>query len=334
MSFANWGWFLLFLALLVLGVYLWRQANQRQSFLLFSHLPSVLRQQKSLRLWLRPVPDFLHFVVLIGLVLLLARPQSSESKIKRNVEGIDIVVALDISDSMLIEDMQPENRLEAAKQVIRRFIEGRVSDRIGLVLFSGESYTKVPPTLDYPVLQKSLAEVETTNNMKMGTAIGVALANAVSRLQDSTARSRVVILLTDGANNSGTIAPEEALSIAKGYGIKVYTIGMGKEGKAMLPVLRKDVFGNTRKTYQAMTTSVNIELLQAIAEETGGKFYRTNDEKALDLVFKQINQLEKTKIDVKKFTRYNEEFHVYLKYLALLYLGSLILSHWYLRRTV
>ena len=136
--------------------------------------------------------------------------------------------------------------------------------------------------------------------MKMGTAIGVALGNAVSRLQDSKARSRVVILLTDGANNTGTIAPEEALSIAKEHGIKVYTIGMGKEGKAMLPGFIEKMFCNTRKTYQQMTSSVNIELLQSIADETGGKFYRTNDEKALELVFQQINQLEKTKIDIKQ----------------------------------
>lgn len=324
---------LLLLPVLLLMYWVYRNKKKRSSYLVYSHLPPVLKNG-GVKQKLAKLPSILNFFILALLVFILARPQSSESKIKRNVEGIDIVVAMDISDSMLIEDMQPVNRLEASKEVIKRFIQGRLSDRIGLVVFSGESYTRVPPTLDYPVLQRSLKEVTTTNNMKMGTAIGVALGNAVSRLQDSKARSRVVILLTDGANNTGTIAPEEALSIAKGYGIKVYTIGMGKEGKAMLPVYRKDVFGNTRKTYQQMTSSVNIELLQSIAEETGGKFYRTNDEKALELVFQQINQLEKTKIDIKQYTKYNEEYQAYLKYLGILLLSSILISNFYLRRTI
>lgn len=326
-------WFLLLLLPLVL---LWvrnlQKRKKRNAFVLFSHIPEGLKNSNSLKTKLAWLPGVLLHLALVIAIIILCRPQSSESKIKRNVEGIDIVVALDISDSMLIEDMKPTNRLEASKEVIQRFIKGRISDRIGLVVFSGESYTRVPPTLDYPILLKSLKEVSTTKNMKMGTAIGVALGNAVARLQDSTARSRVVILLTDGASNTGTISPDEALSIAKGYGVKVYTIGMGKEGKAMLPVYRKDVFGKTRKSYQPMTTSVNIELLQQIATETGGKFYRTNDEKALELVFKEINQLERSKIDINEYTKYNEEYQAYLPWaLASLALG-LVLANSVLRR--
>lgn len=326
-------WYFFFLILILLMVLRnYRNRKRRSGFVLYSHIPDVLKTTSGLRKNFSKLPSMIKYLALVVAIVLLARPQSSESKIKRNVEGIDIVVALDISDSMLIEDMEPTNRLEASKLVIEKFIKGRISDRIGLVVFSGESYTRVPPTLDYPVLRKSLKEVTTTKNMKMGTAIGVALGNAVSRLQDSTARSRVVILLTDGASNTGTISPDEALSIAKGYGVKVYTIGMGKEGKAMLPVYRKDFYGKTRKSYQPMTTSVNIELLQQIADETGGKFYRTNDEKALALVFDEINKLEKTKIDINEYTKYNEEYQAYLGWiLGLLLVGSL-LSQSFLKR--
>lgn len=332
MRFQTELFFLLFVLVSYLIIKNFRKRSTRNSFVLYSHIPDVLKNIGGFRKSFSKFPSYLKYFSLMALVVLLARPQSSESKIKRNVEGIDIVVALDISDSMLIEDMQPTNRLEASKLVIQKFIKGRVSDRIGLVVFSGEAYTRVPPTLDYPVLTKSLKEVTTSKNMKMGTAIGVALGNAVARLEDSTARSRVVILLTDGASNTGTISPDEALSIAKGYGVKVYTIGMGKEGKAMLPVYRKDFFGKTRKSYQAMTTSVNIELLQQIADETGGKFYRTNDEKALALVFDEINKLEKTKIDINEYTKYNEEYQAYLSWVVgLLLLGSL-LSQSFLRR--
>src|SRR5262249_32216463 len=152
----------------------------------------------------------------------IARPQRADTKLKRDVEGIDIVIVQDISDSMLIEDMQPENRMVSTKKTIKEFIEGRASDRIGLIVFSGEAYTRVPLTLDYPLLLKSLAEVTTSRNIKMGTAIGVGLATGVARLKESTAKSRVIVLLTDGENNSGTIDPDTAIEIAKGYGIRVY----------------------------------------------------------------------------------------------------------------
>lgn len=332
MHFLSDWYFILMLPLIALIYWNFVNSSKRKSFLVFGHIPEALKTGGGSRKQFAKLPSILKYFVLVIIIALLARPQSSESKIKRNVEGIDIVVTLDISDSMLIEDMQPTNRLEASKEVIKHFIGGRNSDRIGLVVFSGESYTRVPPTLDYPILLKSLKETATSKNMKMGTAIGVALGNAVNRLQDSKARSRVVILLTDGASNTGTISPDEALSIAKGYGVKVYTIGMGKEGKAMLPVYRKDVFGNTRKSYQPMTTSVNTDLLQQIADETGGKFYRTNDEKALSRVFSEIDKLEKTKIDINEYTKYNEEYQSYLLF-GILILGLAVsLSHTLLRR--
>ncbi|MFK8139140.1 MAG: VWA domain-containing protein [Bdellovibrionales bacterium] len=332
MRYFSFWYILLFLPLVTLLIYSFLKRKKRRPSLQFSNIPRPARAHISLKAKFLYLPSILKAVAL-GLVLVaLMRPQSSTTKIKRNVEGIDIVVALDISESMLIEDMKPENRLEASKDVIKKFVEGRISDRIGLVVFSGESYTRVPPTLDYPILQKSLSEVTTSKNMRMGTAIGVALANAVARLQDSTAKTRIVILLTDGASNTGTIAPEEALSIAKGYDVRVYTIGMGKEGEARLPVYRTDVFGRKIKTYQKMMSSVNISLLEEIATQTGGTFYRADDERALQEVFNKINALEKTKIDIDKYTRYSEEFEFYLKLAALLFLLGTFLQRTLLRR--
>lgn len=223
------------------------------------------------------------------------------------------MIAFDISDSMLIEDMTPVNRLESAKETIKKFVSGRETDRIGLVVFSGESYTRVPLTLDYPLLLKSVSEVQTSRNIKMGTAIGVALANAVARLKDSTAKSRVVILLTDGENNSGTIDPETALDIAKGYGIKIYSIGIGRDGQAQLPVILEDAFGRKIKRYRPMHSKVNEELLGRMARETGGKFWRASMSNALQGVFNEIDKLERSKVEVNQFTKYKELYQWYLR---------------------
>lgn len=280
------------------------------------------------------LPGLLKCLAMIFVVVALARPQSSNTKVKRNVEGIDIVITLDISDSMLIEDMTPVNRMESAKIMIKKFIEKRTSDRIGLVVFSGESYTRVPPTLDYKILLQSVADTETQRNVKMGTAIGVALANAVARLRDSNAKSRVIILLTDGENNSGTIAPETALQIAKGFGIRIYTIGIGQDGDTQLPVYGKDAFGNKIKSYQPIHSSVNDQLLTQMAEETGGKYYRATTSGALDKVFSSINSLEKTKVEVNQFTRYEELYQSYLIWAALLYFLSWAMSDIWLRKAV
>lgn len=247
------------------------------------------------------------------MIFALARPQESSTRIKRNVEGIDIMVTFDISDSMLIEDMAPINRLESAKDTVKKFIEKRTSDRIGLVVFSGESYTRVPLTLDYPLLQKSVSEIETSRNIKMGTAIGVALANSVARLKDSTAKSRVVLFMTDGENNSGTIDPETALEIAKGYGIKIYSIGIGRDGQAQLPVILEDAFGRKIKRYRPMHSQVNEELLGRMASETGGKFWRATTSNALNEIFDEIDRLEKSKVEVNQFTKYTELYQKHLR---------------------
>lgn len=325
-------YFLLLIPLLAILFWKWLNKNKQIPSIQFSSLEILKSVGSSWRSRLSPLPLLLKMSALALAIAALARPQEMSTKIKKNVEGIDIIVALDVSDSMLIEDMQPQNRLEASKKTIKEFVESRLSDRVGLVVFSGESYTRVPLTLDYPLFQKSLREVQTTRNIKMGTAIGVALANAVARLKDSTAKSRVVIFLTDGENNSGTIDPETALDIAKGYGVKVYSIGMGKDGQAQLPVFVTGPGGQQIKRYRPMHSKVNEELLGRMAKETGGRYYRATTTNALEEVFAEINQLEKTKIEVNKFTRYEEKFTVYLYSALVMYIFSSLLGQSVLRR--
>ncbi len=326
-----WAFSLLILILLFIGYYILFLAKKKPT-LKFSSLGQIAKLPRGIRSYLSGLPLLLKILALICLVFALARPQVSDTKVKRNVEGIDIMMTLDISDSMLIEDMQPVNRMESSKKTIEDFIKKRVSDRIGLVVFSGESYTRVPLTLDYPILLESLRKVEPTRSIKMGTAIGVALANAVARLKDSTAKSRVIILLTDGENNSGTIDPETSLDIAKGYGIKIYSIGAGVDGEAQLPVTMTDPFGRTIKTYQPIHSKVNDDLLGRLASETGGKYYRAGSTGALQKVFQDINRLEKTKIEVNKFTRYTELYQTYLKWAFCLLVSSVFLRLTVLKR--
>lgn len=332
MEFREPAYFLLLIPLVATVFWVYLRRRKREPSIQFSSIKLFEGMKPGFRARLYVLPPILKILGLVFIIVALARPQQSDTKIKRNVEGIDIVIAFDISDSMLIEDMKPENRLEAAKMVAKNFIEKRISDRIGLVLFSGEAFTKVPPTLDYKILLQALAEVEPTRNVKMGTAIGVALANSVARLKDSTARSRVIVLMTDGENNSGTIDPETALEIAKGYSIKVYTIGMGVDGMSQLPVWTEDAFGNRRKRYQPMQSKVNDDLLGRIASETGGKYYRATNTDALQNVFGEINRLERSKIDVNKYTKYTELFQRYLMWALVLLALSVVLNRVLLRR--
>ncbi len=272
-------------------------------------------------LWL---PTLVGAIGLIFLVVALARPQRSDTKVKKSVEGIDIMLVLDVSDSMLIEDMQP-NRLEASKEMLKAFVKKRPTDRIGLVIFSGESYTRVPLTLDHKILLESISAIKISRAIKMGTAIGVALANGAARLKDSTARSRVMVFQTDGENNSGTIDPETALDIAKGYGLRIYTIGAGRDGDAQLPIETQDAFGRKVKRYQPIHSTVNDELLGKMASDTGGKYYRATDNASLQKVFADIDRLERSKIDVNQYTKYAELYQPYLQWSILfLVLGWLL----------
>lgn len=331
-TFATTIAFLLFIPLAAVLVFSYVRRRQQRPTLAFSTLQHIKAISAGWRARLRLLPLILNVIALTLMIVALARPQRADTKIKRSVEGIDIMMVLDVSDSMLIEDMKPVNRMESCKLMIKEFIEKRVSDRIGLVVFSGESYTRVPLTLDYKLLQKSLAEVKISRNVKMGTAIGVALANGVARLRESTAKTRVLILLTDGENNSGTIDPETALDIAKGYDIRVYTIGAGRDGEAQLPIESVDAFGRKYKRYQPIHSTVNDELLTKLATSTGGKYWRAESTNALRGVFNEIDRLERTKIDVNQYTKYAELFPPWLRAGVFVWIIGQILGMTVLRR--
>lgn len=326
-----WAFFFL-IPLALVAFWIWYARRRRTATVQFSHLSGFLKVHRGFRSYLAPLPNVVKILALGLAIVALARPQRADTKIKRNVEGIDIMIVFDISDSMLIEDMQPENRLESAKQTISNFIKARVSDRIGLVVFAGESYTRVPLTLDYPLLLRSVADIQPARNIKMGTAIGVGLANGVARLKESTAKSRIVIFMTDGENNTGTIDPLTALEIAKGYGIKIYSIGMGVDGDAQLPVIVEDVFGRKVKRYRPIHSSVNDELLGRFASDTGGKYWRATTGQALQNIFREIDRLEKTAIETSQFTRYAELYPPWLKWSVILYILAAFIGSTVLRK--
>lgn len=330
---SSWA-FTLFIPLLLVLVWFFIQRRRKTPTLQISSIRILKEMSTTGKSQLMHLPVLLKALGIAIAIYALARPQEMNTKIRKNVEGIDIVIALDVSDSMLIEDMTPLNRLEAAKATIKQFIEGRSSDRIGLVIFAGESFTLVPPTLDYQMLMGRVNDITTaaSANIKDGTALGVALANAAGRLKDSQAKSRVVIFMTDGENNSGTIDPETGLEIARGYGIKIYSIGIGRDGPTKIPIYTRDVFGQKIKTYQPFESAVNEDLLTRMAKDTGGKFYRASKGDALQGVFKDIDNLEKTKIDVNKYTNYTELFPPYLLAALVTYLVGLFLGRSFLRR--
>ena len=280
------------------------------------------------RVLLQKLNSFFLLTAILFFIAALARPQRADTHVKRTLEGLDIVIVLDVSDSMLIEDMKPTNRLESAKQTIAAFVKQRMSDRIGVVIFAGEAFTLVPPTLDYQLVLERISDITTAASarIKDGTAIGVGMASGAARLKDSQAKSRVMIFMTDGENNSGTIDPETGLEIAKGYGIKIYTIGMGKSGPTRLPVYTQDMFGRRQKSYQPFESTVNDELLTQMANVTGGKYFRAIKEDSLSGIFNEINKLETTKIEDNKYVRYEEYFPLFLVIGLTIFLVSRLLS--------
>ena len=329
---ANPWAFAMAIPLVAIAFWIWWARRRRTATVQFSHLSGFLKVHRGYRSRLAWLPTGMKVLGIMLAIVALARPQKADTKIKRNVEGIDIMIVFDISDSMLIEDMDPVNRIESAKDTMTKFIKQRVSDRIGLIVFAGESYTRVPMTLDYPMLLKNLSEVETARNMKMGTAIGVGLANGIARIKDSTAKSRIIILMTDGENNTGVIDPDTAIEMAKGYQIKIYSIGLGRDGESQLPVMTEDVFGRKVKRYRPIHSDVNAELLEKMAKETGGKMWRATNGDALRSVFKEINSLEKTNIETSQFTRYAELFPPWLKWGVVLYFFAVFLGATLLRK--
>ncbi len=267
-------------------------------------LPGLQQLEKSaptFRNYLRHILFALRTAGITLLIIALARPQSTDKFQDVSTEGIDIVLTLDISGSMLARDFRPD-RLEASKDVATEFISGRPYDRIGLVVFSGESFTQCPLTTDHAVLINLLREIQ-SGMIEDGTAIGMGLANAVNRIKDSEARSKVIILLTDGVNNRGEIAPATAAGIAKTFGVRVYTIGVGTQGMAPYPV--QTPFGIQ---YQDMPVEIDEAILREIAQTTGGRYFRATDNDKLVQVYNEIDKLEKSKIDVRQFTRKEEKY--------------------------
>lgn len=255
----------------------------------------------------RKALDLSRILVIILCIIALARPQLGSSTEEINTEGIDIILTLDISGSMTSEDFKPKNRLGTAKEVIKDFVKGRKNDRLGFVAFSSQSFTQCPLTLDYNLLLKLIDKVD-VGMIKDGTAIGMAIANSVNRLRDSNAKSKVIILLTDGRNNMGEIDPGTAANLAKTMGIKIYTIGAGKPEGGLFPV-EDPFFG---KRYVKVPNDLDENILKQIAGLTGGLYFRADSESKLSEIYKQIDSMEKTLIKRKEYRRYNELFHYFL----------------------
>lgn len=290
--------------------------NKQQAYVRFSDTDFFKKLPKSWKTYFRHIVFVLEIVAISLFIIALARPQSSSKSQKVNVEGIDIVLAMDISSSMLACDLKPD-RLEASKIVASDFVEGRPSDRMGLIVFSGETFTQVPLTTDHAMMLNMLKDMK-CGMLEDGTAIGDGLASAVSRLKDSEAISKVVILLTDGDNNAGSIDPSTAAEMAKLFGIRVYTIGAGTRGMAPYPVQTQ--FGGVR--YQQVEVNINEPLLQEIADVTGGKYFRAESKEKLQQIYDEIDKMERSKIEVTEFKRLHEEFYPFV----MLGLASLILA--------
>lgn len=273
---------------------------------------------------LKPFLNFLRILSLIFIIIALARPQTIDvsTKVKNN-QGIDIVMAIDVSASMLAKDLKP-NRLEALKNVASNFILDRINDRIGLVEYAGESYTKTPITSDKNIIIKSLKEINYNTIIEGGTAIGMGLATSVNRIKDSKAKSKVIILLTDGVNNSGFIDPNTAAELAIEYGIKIYTIGIGTNGMALSPV---GVDNNGKFSYAKIQVEIDEDLLIEIADITGGKYFRATNNKKLQEIYSEINKLEKSDIEEIKYYNHEEKYRFYIL-LAIIFLTTeLILKY-------
>lgn len=312
-------WVLLFL--LIVPIYLiwyWFKGKNSKTVFRMSLHNRTTKLGNSIKAKLYPILLIFRIFAFILVIFAIARPQSKNSK--RNVysEGIDIIISLDISGSMLAEDFKP-NRLQASKEVAKTFIDSRPQDRIGLVVFSGESFTQCPLTSDHRVLYGLIDEVK-SGMIEDGTAIGDGLGTAVNRLRFSKAKSKVIILLTDGVNNMGFMDPMSGAEIAKKMGIRVYTIGVGKMGKAPYPI--KTPFGIQ---YQQMDVEIDEPLLKDIAQNTGGKYYRATDKSKMESIYKEIDSLEKTIIDVMVYDRRSEEFIPFLLIALILLISELIL---------
>ena len=316
---------LLTLLMPMIGYYVWRTL-QGGAAIQISSVAGVVRAPRTVRYYLRHLPFALRAAAFALLVVALARPQDVEQNVRTNAEGIDIMLAIDVSGSMLARDFKPD-RITAAKEVAGSFIADRYGDRIGLVAFAGEAFTQSPLTTDQSTLQTLLARIR-SGLIEDGTAIGNGLATAINRLRESDAKSKVIILLTDGVNNQGQIAPMTAAEIAKAQGIRVYTIGVGTEGMAPYPAI--DMFGNL--TFVNQKVEIDEKVLKAISDMTGGRYFRATDKEKLKAVYDEINQLEKSKIEVTEHISYHELFLTWVLAALGLLMAEFLLSNLVLKR--
>ena len=320
MSFVNPIYFLLLLLLIpMIGWYIWK-LHKSQASIQLSSVEGFSKAPNTLRVYLRHVPFILRIGAFTFLVIALARPQTTNKWNTTTTEGIDIVMSLDISSSMLAMDLNPD-RMEAAKDVAASFINGRPTDNIGLVIFAKESFTQCPLTTDHAVLLNLLKDVK-CGMLEDMTAIGHGLATAVSRLKDSKAKSKVIILLTDGSNNAGEIAPITAAEIAKTFGIRVYTIAVGTIGEAPYPV--QTAMG---VRIQYVKVEIDEKILTQIAQITGGKYFRATNNKALKEIYQEIDQMEKTKMDVQEYSKKYEEYTFFALIALLFFLLELLMRY-------
>lgn len=317
----------LFFLLVLIPVVFWyiKEMHHSDASLQISSHRNLQIKQKTLKIKLLHVPFVLRCLAITMVVIALARPQASNSWRTESTEGIDIMLTLDISGTMMAEDLKP-NRLEASKVVASEFILSRPNDNIGLVVFAGESFTQCPLTTDHAVLINLFNGVN-YGLIEDGTAIGLGLANAVNRIKDSKARSKVIILLTDGSNNRGDIAPITAAEIAQSFGIRVYAIGVGSYGKVNIPV--QTPMG---LQYQLMDSEFDEKSLQNIATMTGGQYFRATNNNKLRSIYQEIDQMEKTKIDVREYNKKNEEFYIFAIVALLLLVAEVLLRNTVLKR--
>jgi len=323
--FANPEYLWLLLLLPLVSVWYYFTAKKIQARLTISSLQAFAKGG-SLLAKLRPFLFLIRLLALAFIILGIARPQTVDVSVRTKTnKGIDIIMAIDISSSMLAQDLKPD-RLSALKRVASAFVDDRLSDRIGLVVYAGESYTKTPITSDKNIVKKALSEIVYEGVIEDGTAIGMGLATAVNRLKDSRAKSKVIILLTDGVNNSGFIDPKIATELAVEFGIKTYTIGLGSNGTARAPV---GILPNGKFQYGMTKVEIDETLLEEIANATGGLYFRATDNKKLEEIYAEINKLEKTEIEEFKYYNYQEKFRI-LILLALALLGI----EWILRNTI
>lgn len=323
-TFANPGLlYLLFFLVPMIGWYIWKERDAFANIQV-SSIKALENEGFTFRHLLRHFVFVFRILVIALVIIVLARPQSTNRWQNVTTEGIDIMIALDISSSMLAQDLRP-NRLEASKDVAIEFVSGRETDRMGLVVYSGESFTQCPLTSDHAVLINLFKDIK-SGMIEDGTAIGMGLANAVNRLKDSKARSKVIILLTDGVNNRGAIAPLTAAEIARTFGIRVYTIGVGTRGMAPAPV--QTPYG-TR--YQNVKVEIDEETLKQIADATDGRYFRATDNEKLREIYLEIDQMEKSKIDVKEYSKKEEEYMRFGLLATILFMLEMLVRYLFFR---